>query len=292
MTKSAHSPLGMRETLAVLWTGVFAIVLTALVSGVWAGLLSANLATSPRAPWAAAVMGLAIWALWSYLGGRFGPMRTQAARRTLLRAERLPPPVAAWAIAAGLLWVVALAGFWIVLHRLVATPGNPGADLSRLPPATVAASLAMAAISGAVSEEAGFRGYFQGALERRGLGVFGVLAVALTMAPVHALTQGFVWPTLVFYLLVDLMLGALAYVTGSIRPGVVVHAGGLLLFFAAVWPQDAHRQLIWAHGADAAFWISFGQTALFGLLGALAFGRLIRAMQEGAEAPARRLAAA
>ena len=265
-----------RQTRTVLWTGVFAVLMTGLVSGIWGGLLLANLATTPAIPWAAAVMGLLLWALWSWLGGRWAPKTTQEARRKLLRGGPLPANVAAWAIGAGVLWVVALAGLWTLLHRLVAAPGNPFGDLSKLPPLTVAVSLTMAAISGAVSEEIGFRGYFQGALERRGLGALAILVAALVMAPIHAQTQGFVWTTLGFYLLVDGMLGALAYVTGSIRPGVVVHAIGLFVFFAIIWPQDAHRQLIWASGADAGFWLSLGQTVVFTALGALAFVRLTR----------------
>jgi membrane protease YdiL (CAAX protease family) len=264
-------------TVTVFWTGAFAIVMTAVVSGIWAGLLGANLTTSPAVPWAAAAMGLVIWALWSWLGGRLPPVGTQAARRRLLRSAPLAAPVMAWAVAAGVLSVVALAGFWVVLHRMVATQGNPQPDFSTLPPATVVVSLAMAAISGGVSEEAGFRGYFQGALERRGLGALAILVTALVMAPIHALTQGFVWPNLVFYLLVDGMLGVLALVTGSIRPGVVVHAIGLFIFFALVWPQDAHRTLIWTHGADAGFWISLAQTGVCALLAAIAFVTLAQA---------------
>src|SRR5690348_13041847 len=125
------------RTATVLWCGVLAIALTILVSGIWTGLLGANLATSPQIPWAAAAMAPVIWALWSYLGGRFAPRGTEVARRTLLRGGPLPVPVTAWAIAAGVLWVVALAGFWAVLHRVVASPGNPGVDLARLPRTTV-----------------------------------------------------------------------------------------------------------------------------------------------------------
>ena len=265
-----------RETLAALWTAAFAVLMTGLVSGVWGALLLANLATSPAVPWAAAVMAPLLWALWAYLGGRWAPRGTQAARRRLLRGGALPAPVAAWAVAAGVAWVVALAGFWIVLHRLIAAPGNPLADVSRLPPVTVAVSLVMAAVSGSVSEVAGFRGYFQGALERRGLGALSVLSAALVMAPIHAQTQGFVWPTLLFYLLVDTMLGALTYVTQSIRPGIVVHAIGLFVFFAIIWPADAHRQLIWANGPDGGFWLGVAQTLVFAAFGAMAFVRLMR----------------
>ena len=265
-----------RETVTVLWTGAFAVVMTGLVSGVWGGLLLANLASSPAIPWAAPVMALLIWALWSYLGGRWPPAGTQAARRRLLRGGKLPTRTMAWAIAAGVAWDIALAGLWVVLHQLIATPSNPLADFSKLPPVTVAVSLTMAAVSGAVSEEAGFRGYFQGALERRGLGVAAVLIAALVMAPIHAETQGFVWPNLVFYMVVDSMLGAIAYVTQSIRPGIVVHAIGLLIFFGFIWPGDAHRQLVWATGAGPGFWISVVQTVLFAALGAVAFARLAR----------------
>jgi membrane protease YdiL (CAAX protease family) len=275
-----------RETLTLLWTAPFAIVLTGLVSGVWGGLLMANLATSPAIPWAAAVMALVAWALWSWLGGRWAPRRSQEARRRLLRGGPVATRTGAWAVAAGASWVVALAGLWVVLHRLIPTPGNPLADFSKLPPVTVAVSLVMAAVSGAISEEAGFRGYFQGALERRGLGPLAILVTALVMAPIHAQTQGFVWPNVVFYLLVDTMLGALAYVTGSIRPGVVVHALGLFVFFAFVWPQDAHWQLIWGAGPDAAFWISAAQTGVFGVLGAAAFLRLLGLARRSRPQPA------
>jgi membrane protease YdiL (CAAX protease family) len=271
------------ETLTALWTAVFAMLMTGLVSGAWGGLLLANLATTPAIPWAAVVMALLVWALWAWLGGRWAPQGTQAARRRLLRGGALPMPVAAWAVAAGALWVIALAGLWTVLHRLIAAPGNPLADFSRLPPITVAVSLVMAAISGAVSEEAGFRGYFQGALERRGLGALSVLVAALVMAPIHAQTQGFVWPTVLFYLLVDTMLGALAYLTQSIRPGIVVHAIGLFVFFAFVWPADAHRQLIWGRGPDAGFWLSVAQTLVFAAVGALAFVRLTKLARARAE---------
>jgi membrane protease YdiL (CAAX protease family) len=176
----------------VLWTGVLAIGVTTLVSGAWSGLLLVNLKVSPAIPWAVVIMGLILWALWSGLGGGRGPERTKATRKALLRAGHLPPKVLAWAIIAGVLSIVALAGFWIVLHQLVASGANALPDFSKLPAITVTLTLAMAALAGAVSEEAGFRGYFQGALERCGIGSWAVVVTALVMAPVHTLTQGFV----------------------------------------------------------------------------------------------------
>jgi hypothetical protein len=142
----------------------------------------------------------------------------------------------------------------------------------------------VACASGAVSEEAGFRGYFQGALERSGFGVAAILCTALLMAPIHALTQGFVWPTLLFYLLVDAMLGALAYFTKSIRPGVLVHAVGLFTFFGVIWPRDKDRLSIWQSGADIWFWIHLIQAVLFAVLSLLALSRLAKLVKLDSDA--------
>ncbi len=266
----------VRSVLECVWTGLLAIVFTGVISAVWSGLLLANLKLSPAVPWAVAPMALVLWLAWSWLGGPFGLPGSRPKRAALLRAGAVSGEVMAWAVAAGLLAIGALAGFWIVLHALVRTPTNPLAQVSQYPPLTVVVALTMAAISGGVSEEAGFRGYFQGTLEKYGLGWAAILLVALVMAPIHAQTQGFVWPNLVFYLLVDGMLGALAYLTKSIRPGVVVHACGLFVFFLIVWPHDAARPMFAASGDHAWFWIHVGQTLVFAALSLAAFVKLAR----------------
>jgi membrane protease YdiL (CAAX protease family) len=267
--------------MRILWSGLFAVLMTAIVSGVWAALLLANFARAPAFPWSSLVMALLLWALWSFMDGKWGLERTRAARREYLRAAPLPRRVYSWALAAGLLWLVFLGGFWIVLRQLVSVPGNKLPDFSALPTVTVMATLVMASASGAVSEEAGFRGYFQGALERSGYGAAAILGTALLMAPIHALTQGFVWPTLLFYLLADGMLGALAYFTKSILPGALVHAVGLFTFFGVVWPRDKFRVPVWQSGADVWFWIHLGQAVLFAILSLFALKRLARLTLRG-----------
>jgi membrane protease YdiL (CAAX protease family) len=267
--------------LEIAWTGLFAVIFTGLVSGVWTGLLVANLSTTPAVPWCVAAMALVLWAAWSFLGGQWGWSATKGARRAHLRAGPLPWPVMGWAVVTGGLGIVALAGFWVVLHRLVVVQTNPLPDFSKYPPLTVVTALAMASISGAVSEEVAFRGYFQGALERRGLGAGAILVSALVMSPEHALTQGFVWPTMLFYLLVDGLLGALAFLTQSIRPVVIVHAIGLFIFFALVWPYDKERTPISVGGADLGFWLSVAQTGVFAVLSLAGFWRLARLRRSG-----------
>jgi membrane protease YdiL (CAAX protease family) len=180
------------------------------------------------------------------------------------------------ALTAGVLCIAALGGLWIVLFQLVKMPGNSAPDFSHFPLVTVLSTLAMAALVGAVSEEAGFRGYFQGTLERYLPSPVAILIASLVMAPEHAVTQGFVWPVLLFYLLVDWMLGFCAYITRSILPGVAIHAVGLMTFFGLVWPHDHERAMVWQHGADLWFWIHAGQAIGFGALGIYVFVRLAR----------------
>jgi membrane protease YdiL (CAAX protease family) len=267
----------MRDLVGIAGNGALALLLTAGSGAVWSVLLLTNLATTPAIPWAVAVMGALLLAIWLYLGGSGPPARTAAWRRAHRRGHPLPPRVLGWALAAGGLSVIALAGLWTVLFQLVPVTSNRLPNLSSYPPATVALALVMASLVSAVSEEAGFRGYFQVALEGRLPALVAIVLPCLLISPAHGLTQGFVWPVLLFYLLVDLSLGLLAYLANSILPGLVVHAAGLLAFFTLVWPRDAGRRLLSQGGADAWFWLHLVQLVLFAGLAALAFAGLARA---------------
>jgi hypothetical protein len=94
--------------------------------------------------------------------------------------------------------------------------------------------------------------------------------------PGHALTQGFVWSTLLFYILVDAAYGVTAFLTRSIYPGIVAHAVGLWVFFRVIWPHDADRSLVSAGGPDAWLLIHLLQAVVFGALAIWSFVRLAR----------------
>lgn len=260
----------------VIWLGPLALILTLLPGVVWTGLLVANLSTTPAIPWAAVVMALILWLMWRYVGGKWWPQSTSQARRRWLRARPIAGPVFAWAVAAGVLAMVALTGFWIVLFQLAKMQGNPVGDFSQYSALTVALVVGMAAVVGAVSEEAGIRGYLQSLLEQSVGGPLAILIAAVVLTPGHGMTQGFEWPTVLFYLLGDAMFGTMAYLTQSILPGIVVHFIGLATFFTVIWPNDATRQLVGQEGADAWFWIHVAQVIVFTVLAILALLRLAR----------------
>jgi len=259
---------------AVVWSGALAFVLTVVAGGVWTVLLISNVATSPAIPWAVVVMALLLWLMWQYLGGKWGPQSTSEARRRYLRAKPLSGQVFAWALVAGLLSIVALVGFWIVLFQLVKIPARVLQNFSGYPLLTVTLVLVMAALVSSLAEEVGFRGYFQGMLEQQVSGPVAIVIAALLIAPAHGLTQGFVWPILLWYFFADVMFGAMAYFTKSILPGIVVHSIGLLIFFTLVWSYDAQRRLVWETGANTGFWIAAAQAIIFTVLALLAFSQL------------------
>lgn len=260
----------------VLWTGILAFALTVLAGGIWTALLISNLATSPAVPWAVGVMVILLWLMWQYLGGKWGPRSTSQTRRRHRRARPLPAQVFILALLAGVLSLVALVGFWIVLFRLVKIPARILPNYSGYPLLTIILVLLMASLVSSFAEEVGFRGYFQGSLERKVGGPTAIVIASLLIAPAHGLTQGFLWPVLLWYFFADVMFGAMAYLTGSILPGIVVHSIGLLIFFTLIWPYDAQRRLVWESGADAGFWINFAQAIIFSVLAIFAFRQLAK----------------
>jgi len=269
-----------RRISMVAWSVILALFLTIFTQGIWSVLLITNLEINPAIPWAVIVMASLLWLIWQYLSGRWWPVSTSEARRSYLRAKPIPREVFTWAFVAGMLSIMALTGFWIVLFQLVKVPGNALPDFSSYPMLTVVFVLVMASIVGAVTEEAGFRGYLQVVLEREVGGPAAIVIASLVIAPGHGLTQGFVWPTLLFYFFVDVMFGVTAYLAKSILPGIAVHAIGLLTFFTLVWPHDAARHLVSESGADIWLWMHVVQVFVFTPLAILAFRRLARVVDK------------
>lgn len=265
-----------KRMLDVIPSAIIGVAIALVPGGVWTVLLVANLALSPAIPWAVVVMAALLRLLWQYLSGRWGPRATADVRRRALRATRVPRAVFAWALLAGMLSIVSLAGLWIVLFQLAGLPSRALLNFATYPPVKVALVLVMASLVSSLPEEAGIRGYFQGTLERRVGAVAAILIPALVIAPGHAMTQGFSWPTLVFYLCADVMFGVMAYLTGSIAPGIIVHSIGLLIFFTLVWPGDTLRQVVGAGSAGLWFWLHVTQVAVFAALASLAFVQLAR----------------
>lgn len=254
---------------------ILASLIAAFGSGIWTALIISNLATNPIVPWAVPVMALVLWLMWQYLGGRWWPRSTSADRRAHLRSYAVPVRVFAWAMLAGVLSLVALAGFWIVLVELTGAGGNPTIpDYARYPVATVVLALLMGSLVSPITEEAAFRGYGQVILESAFPAAVAIALSSVLFALWHGPTQGFVWSKLLFFFVVGLSFGTIAYLTNSTLPALPVHVMGDLIFFFLIWPNDAARPLVWRDGADVWFWSSLVTAVIFAFLTILAFRQL------------------
>ena len=272
-----------RRIVAVIRAAVFAVLIGLVGQGAWSALVAINLKIRPAFPWAVAVMAAVLWAIWQYLGGRWWPRSNSDVRHRLLRANPVRGALFVWAVIAGALWIIALAGFWIAIAQLVRMPGSVLPAMSQYPHATVVAMVAMGALVSPILEQAGFWGYCQGMLERD---FSAPAAIAITAALFAILPHPpFGAPIafkLLFFFLIGASFGVIAYLCNSILPSLAVHIAGILTFFTIVWPQDAAR----AMGVNGWFWIHSAQTIGFALLAILAFVRLANLSRDETSAPA------
>jgi len=262
---------GLRGILAAIVVFTIAIV----PQGIWSALISVNLRTSPTIPWAVVLIAALVTLFWQYLGGHFAPRRTSASRRLHLRANRVPLPIFAWAVLAGLLSVAALTGVWILLAQFIRMPGSVLPPMGNVPWPIVVLAVGMGALISPICEQAGIWGYGQTMLRREFAASTAVVLSALIFAvcphpPFHVPLL----PKIAFFFLTGVTFAVIAELTSSILPGLVVHILGLLTFFTLVWPNDPTRQMVRDGGADIWFYAHVAQVVVFGVLAIVAFSRL------------------
>lgn len=284
----------LRSTLqsVVITMRAIATGLAVSLAGVttWMVLALLNQRYLVQVPWAAAVMAFVLYCYWRFLGGKFLPGKTSDARHELLRARALSPEVWGAAIFAGMMGLIALMPLMAVMARLVELP--PASDNISVPPdmpaLTVFISLLMASLVAGAVEEAAYRGYMQGPLERRFGPTVGILLTGLVFAlghyshhPDHMLNL------LPYYLMVSALWGTLAYLTKSILPGLALHAFGDVWVLTRQWLTGAPgwqaapepQALVWQTGIDGGFIGSLLGFVVFGAATVGAFCALAQAVK-------------
>lgn len=224
-------------------------------------IFAANLHFWPALPWLIVPTGLYLWAYWRYVGGAWEPRSTASFRRDALRARPLPPRIWVFALAAGVIGIVALVLVLRVVNQMVALPEQKFFDVADLPTVTIVAIIVVGAIVAAVVEEAAFRGYMQGLIEPQ-LGVGAAILISgLMFAAVHL---GLSLVLVPYYLAVAALYGVIAFATQSILPTIVLHCGANIYSSTYLWLTGhaewqagaAPAPLIWTAGTDRPFWLS------------------------------------
>ena len=248
----------------------------------WALLASANLRYLPAVPWALVPAALHLWLFWRWARGDGWPRSTAAARRATLRANALPDDVWAAALLAGMLGLGAVLLVGEVTSRLAPFREAGLSGLERAPTVTVLFLLVMGALVAGVVEETAFRGYLQRPIERRHGPAVAILVTGVVFGLAHFTHAEVTAAYLPYYLAVAAVYGGLAWLTDSILPGLVLHAGGNLLLGlftvlgrgAATSPAPAPAPTVWETGPDAAFWGAVVGLVVVGAAAVSAFAAL------------------
>jgi membrane protease YdiL (CAAX protease family) len=225
-----------------------------------------NLRVLPSIPWAIVPMAIYLWLYWRYISGRIGSLGTAATRRANLRAHPLRGDMWALAIFTGLVGLGAVLALATLMARLITMPGLAPITLpGDMPPLTGFLLLVTASVVAGVTEEAGFRGYMQGPIERRhglelAILVNGVM-FGLLHFPNHPAATISMLP---YYMSVSALYGGLTWAANSILPALALHVGGNIWSLTRLWVTGRPEwqlsptapSLIWDAGPDAAFFVT------------------------------------
>lgn len=269
----------MKITIRAVLIGMLVVIAGTIPRNL---LFAANLRYFASVPWAVPVTAVYLWFFWRYLNGAGPPETTAEERKTSLRANRVSGRVWAWALLAGGLGIVALVLALRVVNRLVVLPQQQLPDLAGVPRVTLLSLLLMAAPVAGIVEEAAFRGYMQGPIERRHGLAAAILITGTMFAIAHLDFTLILWP---YYVAVAAIYGTVTYLTRSILPAVILHTGGNLYSNLDLWlhgqaewqASSGSTALIWKTGADAPFWISGLALLLAAAAMVWAFFKLARA---------------
>jgi membrane protease YdiL (CAAX protease family) len=242
--------------------------------GLWQPLVIANIGFHPDIPWAAPTMAVLLAGLLSVLSGRIGPKAGADRRRELFRWNRMPWPTFFLALVAGVLGLAAFGGLWIAASDLVHVPAGVQPKLGHIPLATAISFLVMGALAAPLSEEAAFRGYAMGILQKAWNNApAAIIGSTLLFAAVHFI-QGIDAVKLGLYFGAGLIFALIGYLTNSLYAVMVVHSLGDVLGFTVLWPHDQVHHAMGA--ADPLFVPALAATLVFTPLAALAFRKLAR----------------
>jgi membrane protease YdiL (CAAX protease family) len=244
-------PISLRAILS-------GIVIALAAANVWP-LLLVNLGV-PLAVIAEAIF-LIVYVWWA--GGGGPPRTTQAARATAFRRGKLSFPQRFWGVTAALFFAVTIHTAIVLLFRFVPFPMaafRHGYDFSFIPSLRLKwLAVVVSAISAGICEETGFRGYMQRPIEQRNGAPVAILISSLFFVAVH-LTKD--WATLAMAPIVfgaGVLLGLLAWSSGSLIPSMFGHVLMDIGLFAYWWTGiagDFTARPIADTGVDQSFLIT------------------------------------
>lgn len=249
--------------------GKLPVWLRAIVSGLLIALPAANLWPllllnfgAPLAAIAEAIF-LAVYVWWAAGGGP--PRATRPDRATAFRRSTLSPMQWFWAMVGALFFAATIHSSLVLLFRLVPFPAaafRQGYNFSFIPTLPFKwLAVVISAISAGICEETGFRGYLQRPIELRHGAPVAILISSLFFMALH-LTKAWATPGMIPIVFgAGILLGLLAWSSGSLIPGMIGHVVMDIGLFAYWWTGIAGEfamRPVAETGVDRPFLIACG----------------------------------
>ena len=223
------------------------------------------------APWSVLPMIVALLAYLKFFSGRWGSKKSNETKKFNFRAIKLSSSFWKWGITAAILFVIIVQASFVITFRLVDFPSEKfTADykiLNSMPVSIAWTVLTMVSRVQGICEDTGFRGYMQAPLEKKYGPSTAIIITSIVFMFIH-LSHSWAAPILPHIFFASVLLGILAYKTGSLIPGIIGHSF-LDIFDYSVWWSDItggfHKQTIFKTGIDIHFivWCLVFLLALF-----------------------------
>lgn len=257
---------------------IIGVLIALIPANVWPPLLF-NLGVPLAAMVELVFLGLYVW--WASGGG--APQRTRAARAIAFRRRALSPAQWFWGTVSAISFAATVHAAIVLLFRLVPFPiaaFRQGYDFSFIPSLSLRwMAVVVSATSAGICEETGFRGYMQQPIEQRHGAPIAILVSSVFFTLLH-LTKA--WAMIGMMPIVfgaGVLLGLLAWSSGSLIPGMLGHVMMDIGLFGYWWTGiagDFTARPISETGVDRLFLTACAVFAITLLVMLLAARRLNR----------------
>jgi len=260
--------------LLSIWKKVPVIIRT-IISGfivsttgiaVWSILL---LVFSP--PVSIVLMIFALWAYWKFFSGHWGKEQNRINRSENFRKVTLSPYLWKWGLTGAVSFVMIVQAGFFITFRITAFPDAQFTSdykiLETMPGWSAWALLITSSVVAGICEETGYRGYLQLPLEKKYGPATAILISSVVFTLIH-LGKRWAIPIIPQIFFASILLGLLAYKSGSLIPGIIGHSI-LDIFNYSVWwthlTGGFHKETIFKTGMDLhfIFWILVIISGLF-----------------------------
>ena len=229
-----------------------------LVSGIGVSIWSAVLLLV-LPPWSLLIMLIPLWFYWEYFSGIRWQKDTSETRHAQFRLLKLSPRVWKWSLTGAVFFVIIVQSSFILTFKLISFPYDKFTSeykiLETLPISIAWLVIIMSSVVAGICEETGFRGYMQVPLEKRYSPFIAITIVSLLFTLIH-LNHAWAAPIIPNIFFASVLLGILAWKTGSLIPGMIAHSILDVFDYSFWWSNLAgnfERKTIFETGMDKSF---------------------------------------